>query len=142
MSRRILLPVGDRVRDPETLFSLIESLILPDDRITIFHVVTAPETTPLDKDDLSCLIEERENLLKDVCEALLAKGLKVDKKVGIARNVAEAIVSEAEEGNYDLILMLKRSRKGFIDRMFRRSISSRVACLTKKPVITVLVDEI
>ncbi len=141
MPRKILLPVGNRVRDPETLFSLIGSLVLPDDKITIFHVITAPETTPLDKEDFSYLIKEKEKLLESICETLSAKGLKVEKKVGIARDVAEAIVSEAEEGNYDLILMLKRSRKGLIDRVFRRSISSRVACSTRKPVVTILVDE-
>jgi len=75
--------------------------------------------------------------LNEIAERLRERGMAVKVIVAEARDVADAIVEEAEEGKYDLILMFKRKRKG-LKHVLTRSISERVAKATKRPVMTIL----
>jgi hypothetical protein len=52
--------------------------------------------------------------------------MNVSSKVGIARSVAEGIITETESDSYTVVFLMKRRvRKGW-GRLFDRSVSERV----------------
>lgn len=99
--------------------------------LTLFHVIEVPITTPLN------VGTSAPDWLRDLARELKAKGIPIRVLVTEARDAAEAIVEEAEKGEYDLIIMFKRKRKG-LGKVVGRSVSERVSRMTRRPVMTIL----
>ncbi len=127
--RKVLLPLKDRVDAKEIVAAL--SQLEGGSELTILHVVKVPITTPLDVE------VSTPDWLKELAQELRSMGIPTRVVVAEARDVADAIVEEAEEGKYDLIIMFKRRRKG-LGKVVSRSISERVAKATRRPVMTIL----
>ncbi len=129
--RKILLPLKERVDAKEILAAL--SQLEGGNELTLFHVIKVPITTPLGVE------VSTPDWLKSLAEELRKSGIPTRILVAEARDVADAIVEEAEEGKYDLILMFKRRKKG-LERVVGRSVSEKVAEGTRRPVMTILRD--
>ncbi len=127
--RKILLPLKERVDAGEIVAAL--SQLEGGNEVTLFHVVKVPITTPLGVE------VSTPEWLKSLAEELRKSGMNVRVVVAEARDVASAIVEEAEEGKYDLIIMFKKKKKG-LERVVGRSISEKVAEETRRPVMTIL----
>ncbi|MCD6245149.1 MAG: universal stress protein [Candidatus Korarchaeota archaeon] len=127
--RKVLLPLGDKTDVHEIVAAL--SQLEGEVELVLFHVIKMPITTPLEVE------VKAPKWLNEIAERLRERGMAVKVIVAEARDVADAIVEEAEEGKYDLILMFKRKRKG-LKHVLTRSISGRVAKATKRPVMTIL----
>ncbi|PNV77816.1 MAG: hypothetical protein C0200_04280 [Thermoproteota archaeon] len=140
MVKRILVPLYRKI-DLDLFLHMIVPILSEKDEITLFHVIQVPITTAMDKELFSKELEEVSKWLEEMAEELAGRGLRVQTRVVMSRDVAEAIAREGEEGNHDVIFMLKRRRKS-LKRVFQRSISSRVSELSRKPVVTILVDKI
>lgn len=140
MAKRILVPLYRKI-DLDAFLQMIVAVLSRGDEITLFHVIQVPITTAMDKELFSKEIEEANKWLEEMAKELASRGLKAQTRVVMSRDIAEAIAREGEEGNHDVIFMLKRKRKS-LRKVFQRSISSRVSELSRKPVITILVDKI
>ncbi len=127
--RKVLLPLKDKVDAKEIVAAL--SQLEGGSELTILHVVKVPITTPLDVE------VNTPDWLKELAQELRSMGIPTKVIVAEARDVADAIVEEAEEGKYDLIIMFKRRKKG-LGKVVGRSISERVAKATRRPVMTIL----
>ncbi len=57
-------------------------------------------------------------------------------KVGIGRDAADGIITEAKTGDYSLILMVKRRKGKF--KIFEKSVTKKVLSHVDIPVISVL----
>ncbi|MGD1992347.1 MAG: universal stress protein [Anaerolineae bacterium] len=75
-----------------------------------------------------------EAMLAAAQELLRADAPKVEKKVRIGRPSRE-ISSEALEGNYDLVIVDRRSGRSPVDRLLRGSTAQRVVECTDRPVL-------
>jgi nucleotide-binding universal stress UspA family protein len=140
MAKRILVPLYRKI-DLDVFFHIIMPVLSEKDEITLFHVIQVPITTAMDRELFSKELEEANKWLEEMAKELMDKGLNVRTRVVMSRDIAEAIAREGEEENHDVIFMLKRRRKS-LKRIFQRSISSKVSELSRKPVITLLVDKI
>ncbi len=127
----MLLPLKDRVDAREIVAAL--SQLEGGSELTLLHVVKVPITTPLDVE------VNTPGWLRELAQELRSMGIPTKVIVAEARDVADAIVEEAEEGKYDLIIMFKRKKKG-LGKVVGRSISERVAKATRRPVMTILRD--
>ncbi len=126
--RRVLLPLKERVDAREIVAAL--SQLEGGSEVTLLHVVKVPITTPL---DVEVSVPE---WLSELAQELRSRGIPTKVVVAEARDVADAIVEEAEEGKYDLIIMFKGRRRG-LGKVVGRSVSERVAEATRRPVMTI-----
>ncbi len=127
--RKVLLPLRERVDAREVVAAL--SQIEGESELTLFHVMKVPITTPLGVE------MSAPGWLKELAEELRSMGIPTKVVIAEARDVADAIVEEAEEGKYDLIIMFKRKKRG-LGKVMGKSISERVAEATRRPVMTIL----
>jgi nucleotide-binding universal stress UspA family protein len=80
-------------------------------------------------------------ILAPISEWLKEQGYASRKKIVVARDVAEAIVSEANAEDYAFVIMTKRQPKKGIGGLFHHSVSERVIRDTKSMVLTTLTTE-
>ncbi len=102
--RKVLLPLRERVDAREVVAAI--SQIEGESELTLFHVMKVPITTPLGVE------MSAPGWLKELAEELRSMGIPTKVVIAEARDVADAIVEEAEEGKYDLIIMFKRKKRG------------------------------
>ncbi len=129
--KKILLPLKEMVSAKEIVATL--SQLEGESELTLFHVVKVPITMPLDVEIST------PDWLKDLAKELRGLGIQTKILVAEARNVANAILEESEEGKYDLIIMFKRRKKG-LEKIVSRSILKKVAEGTRRPIMTILRD--
>ena len=98
-------------------------------------------TTPLDPKIWDDEIKEAEAFLDELAVWLEDQGYKVERKVKTARDSAEGIVLEANNGEYSVVLLLKRRMARSWVRSLRRSISERVIRDANPPVLTLLAEQ-
>jgi len=139
---KILVPVAT-FTDKRRLFQALQLIAaIRDPLVVLFRVVEVPHrTNPLDpslwKDDIA----EAENFLGKEEAWLKSEGYRVESKVVTARNTAEGIIDEANNGGYAVVLMTKRRiRKGW-GKIFHRSTSEEVIRYANPLVLTFLADQ-
>jgi len=139
---KILVPVAT-FTDKRRLFQALQLIAaIRDPLVVLFRVVEVPQrTNPLDpslwKDDIA----EAENFLGKEEAWLKSEGYRVESKVVTARNTAEGIIDEANNGGYAVVLMTKRRiRKGW-GKIFHRSTSEEVIRYANPLVLTFLADQ-
>jgi nucleotide-binding universal stress UspA family protein len=79
-----------------------------------------------------------DEVLSPIAEWLKNEGYVTRKKIVVARDVAEAIVNEANDEDYTFVIMTKRQPKKGIGGLFHHSVSERVIRETKSMVLTTL----
>jgi len=138
---KILVPVSTFI-DKARLFNTLQVLSnLKNPVVVLFRVIEVTRrTTPLDpgvwKDD----IRAAENFLAKPATWLRAKGYRVETKVVTARDSAEGIIAEANNGGYTVVLLTKRRIRSGWGRIFHRSISEEVIRYTNTLVLTFLAE--
>jgi nucleotide-binding universal stress UspA family protein len=136
---KILVPIAtsaDRQLMTRALYALSA---FKDPEIVLFHVVELPSrTVPIEVVSQKEEITLAEEVLSPIAEWLKEQGCISRKKIVVARDVAEAIVNEANAEDYAFVIMTKRHpRKGFRG-LFHRSVSERVIRETRCMVLTTL----
>ena len=113
-----------------------------DPEIVLFHVVEMrSRTVPIEVISRREEIALADEVLSPVAEWLGNEGYKSRKKIVVARDIAEAIVTESNSEEYTFIIMTKRRPKKGLRGLFHRSVSERVARETKCIVLTTLMSE-
>ena len=139
---KILVPVAT-FTDKRRLFQALQLIAaIRDPLVVLFRVVEVPQrTNPLDpslwKDDIT----KAEDFLGKEEAWLKSEGYRVESKVVTARDTAEGIIDEANNGGYAVVLMMKRRiRKGW-GKIFHRSTSEEVIRYANPLVLTFLADQ-
>ncbi len=138
---KILVPISTFV-DRTRLFKALQVLAtLKDPVIILFRVVEVPHrTNPLDPDLWKEDIKKAENYLNGVAAWLRQEGYRADSKVRTARNTGDGIISEANNGEYAVVLMMKRRIRTGWSRMFHKSITEEVIRYANPLVLTFLAE--
>jgi nucleotide-binding universal stress UspA family protein len=141
-STRILVPVSTFV-DRNRLFKALHVLAtLKDPLIVLFRVVEVPRrTTPLDPSLWADDIKKAEDFLGASASWLEHEGYRVEKKVVTARNAAEGVIIEANNGGYAVVLLMKRRIRSGWTRVFRKSITEEVIRYANPLVLTFLAEQ-
>ena len=138
---RILVPVSTFVDKPR-LFKALQVLSnLKNPLVVLFRVVEVPRrTTPLDPAVWKEDIERAENFLTKLTLWLRGEGYRVETKVVTARDAAEGIIAEANNGSYTVVLLTKRRVRRGWGGIFHKSISETVIRYTNPLVLTFLAE--
>ncbi len=139
---KILIPVSSFFDRKSLIKALRVLAVLKDATIVVFHIVEVPQmTTPLDPKIWDVEIKKAEAFLDELAVWLEEQGFKVERRVKTARDAAEGIVLEANNGEYSVVLLLKRRMARSWTRSLRRSISERVIRDANPPVLTLLAEQ-
>jgi len=139
-STKILVPVSTFV-DKVRLFRALQALSTKNPLVVLFRLVEVPrQTTPLDPDLWKDDIKEAEDFLAKPALWLRGEGYRVENKVVTARDAAEGIIAEANNGGYTVVLLTKRRIRSGWGRIFRKSISEEVIRYTNTLVLTFLAE--
>ena len=139
---KILIPVSSFFDRKSLIKALRVLAVLKDATIVVFHIIEVPQmTNPLDPKIWGEEIKKAEKFLDELAIWLEEQGYKVERKVKTARDAAEGIVSEANNGEYSVVLLLKRRMARSWARSLRRSISERVIRDANPPVLTLLAEQ-
>ena len=136
---RILVPISTFI-DKSRLFRALQVLSNVKNAIVVlFKVVEIPRrTTPLDPSVWKEDIDRAENFLVKLASLLRGEGYRVETKVVTARDAAEGIIAEANDGGYTVVLLTKRRVRSGWSRIFHKSISEIVIRYTNPIVLTFL----
>ncbi len=139
-SAKILVPVSTFV-DKARLFKALQALSTKNPLVVLFRLVEIPrQTTPLDPDLWKDDIKEAEDFLAKPAMWLRSEGYRVENKVVTARDSAEGIIAEANNGGYTVVLLTKRRIRSGWGRIFHKSISEEVIRYTNTLVLTFLAE--
>ncbi len=138
---RILVPISTFV-DKSRLFRALQVLSnVKNAVVVLFKVVEIPRrTTPLDPSVWKEDIDRAENFLVKLASLLSGEGYRVETKVVTARDAAEGIIAEANDGGYTVVLLTKRRVRSGWSRIFYKSISETVIRYTNPIVLTFLAE--
>jgi nucleotide-binding universal stress UspA family protein len=138
---RILVPISTFVDKPR-LFKALQVLSnVKNHVVVLFKVVEVPRrTTPLDPSVWKEDIERAGNFLTKLASWLRGEGYGVETKVVTARDAAEGIIAEANNGNYTVVLLTKRRVRSGWGRILHKSISEIVIRYTNTLVLTFLAE--
>jgi len=141
-SVKVLIPIAasaDRNLMTRALYALSA---FKDPEIVLFHVVEMPSrTVPIEVISHKEEIALADEVLSPVAEWLDNEGYRARKKIVVARDIAEAIITESNAEDYTFIIMTKRRPKKGLRGLFHRSVSERVTRETKRIVLTTLMSE-
>jgi len=138
---KILIPISSFV-DREKIAQALHALsVFKDPIVVLFHVVEVPSrTSPVDTHPFKNEMAEAENRLLPIADWLRSQNYNAVVRVVVARDKVEGIVTEANEGDYSFVLMMKRKIRGEIGKLFHKSTSEAVIRSVKCLVLTTLVD--
>ena len=113
-----------------------------DPEIVLFHVVEMPSrTVPIEVVSYKEEIALADEVLSPISRWLKEEDFSTRKKIVVARDVAEAIVNEANAEDYAFVIMTKRHPKKGLGGLFHHSVSERVIRETRCMVLTTLTSE-
>jgi len=139
---KILIPIATRA-DKELMARALYALsAFRDPEMVLFHVVEMhSRTVPIEVTSHREEIAMADEILSPTAEWLEKEGYRSRRKIVVARDVAEAIVTEANSEDYVFVIMTKRRPKKGFKRLFHRSVSEQVIRGTKCMVLTTLSTE-
>lgn len=136
---KILIPIADRADRQLMTRALYALSAFKDPEIVLFHVVEMPSrTVPIEVVSHKEEIALADEILSPISEWLKEQNYAARKKIVVARDVAEAIVNEANADDYVFVIMTKREPKKGVGGLFHRSVSERVIRQAKCMVLTTL----
>ena len=140
-STRILVPVFTFI-DKRKLFRALQVLsTLKNPLVVLFRVVEVPrQTTPLDPNVWRDDMKMAEDFLTEAASSLQSEGYRVQTKVVTSRKTADGIISEANNGNYTVVLLMKRRITSGWGKIFHKSITEEVIRFTNPLVLTFLAE--
>jgi nucleotide-binding universal stress UspA family protein len=141
-SVKILVPIATSA-DRQLMTRALSALsAFKDPEIVLFHVVELPSrTVPIEVVSHKEEITLADEVLSPIAKWLKEQGCTSSKKIVVARNVAEAIVNEANAEDYAFVIMTKRHPRKGLGGIFHRSVSERVIREAKCMVLTTLKSE-
>ena len=129
---KILIPLDPSERSKHSIYWIKKYFDKNDIEITLMNVreiiVAEDLVVPIDFNDL----ESESNLVLDEASIEL-EGYEVEKFLTVG-HAADEILKKAEEGNYDIIIMTKSTKKGLV-----RMIGSVTSKVIKNAKISVIV---
>ncbi len=137
--RKILLPLAEPIDSQKLKGLIVGQLWLEGDEFTLFHIIESPVVSSLGIEQFNDQITESESWLREIADELRKEGINTRAKVAVARDAVDAIAEEVEEGDYDLVVMLKRKRRK-LRRLILKGVSERVASAVRVPVVTLLME--
>jgi nucleotide-binding universal stress UspA family protein len=137
---KILLAVKDYVNF-KALADLLETLT-GDIEIVFLHIIEFPLSTSLYPEMISAHIEEARSKLQNLLDWARTQGINADLRVTASRDVVEAIMSEAEKIDANMIVLQKSLKKikRKIRRLVRQTNLERVVGLSKRIVVLLPAD--
>ena len=139
---KMLVPIADRADRQLMTRALYALSAFKDPEIVLFHVVEMPSrTVPIEVVSYKEEIALADEVLSPITEWLKKEGYVTRKKIVVARDVAEAIVNEANSEDYAFVVMTKRQPKKGVRGLFHHSVSERVIRETRCMVLTTLTSE-
>lgn len=140
---KILIPIATSADRQLMIRALYALSAFKDPQIILFHIVEMPSrTVPIEVMSHREEIALADEILSPTAEWLEKQGYATRKKIVVARDVAEAIVTEANSEDYTFVIMTKRRPKKGLRGLFHRSVSERVTRETKCMVLTTLSTEL
>jgi len=140
---KILIPIATSADRQLMIRALYALSAFKDPEIILFHIVELPSrTVPIEVISHREEIALADEILSPTAEWLEKQGYATRKKIVVARDVAEAIVTEANSEDYTFVIMTKRRPKKGLRGLFHRSVSERVTRETKCMVLTTLLTEL
>ncbi|MBS7650442.1 MAG: universal stress protein [Candidatus Bathyarchaeia archaeon] len=138
---KILIPIADFYDEEKITHGLQVLSVFKNPLIVLLHIIEVPSRTqPLNTHPYEKQISEHRKRVEAIAEWLRKQDYEVKVKIALARSVVEGIVTEANTGKYDAVLMLKRRvKKGYL-RIFQKSISEAVIRSVEPVVLISLVD--
>ncbi len=141
-SVKILVPIATRADRQLMTTALYALSAFRDPEVVLFHVVEMPSrTVPIEVISHREEIALADEVLSPTAEWLEKEGYRTRKKIVVARDVAEAIVTEANSEDYMFVIMTKRRPKKGLRGLFHRSVSEAVIRESKCMVLTTLTSE-
>ena len=139
---QLLIPVGDTVSKQLITQALHTLSVFRDPTIVLFHVVEVPSrTASLETEQYRSEIVDADTRLADLARWLIDQGFHVKKKVAVARNTVDGILQEIENGNYNVVILLKRRKKKGLRHFLERSVSELVIRSARCFVMTALLEQ-
>jgi len=136
---KVLVPIANRADRQLMTRALYALSAFKDPEIVLFHVVEMPSrTVPIEVVSHKEEIALADEVLSPISEWLKKEGYVTRKRIVVARDVAEAIVNEANAEDYAFVIMTKRQPKKGVRGLFHHSVSERVTRETKCMVLTTL----
>jgi nucleotide-binding universal stress UspA family protein len=137
---KILLAVKDYVNF-KALADLLETLT-GDIEIVFLHIIEFPLSTSLYPEMISAHIEEARSKLQNLLDWARTQGINADLRLTASRDVVEAIMSEAEKIDANMIVLQKSLKKikRKIRRLVRQTNLERVVGLSKRIVVLLPAD--
>lgn len=136
---RILIPVGLYTKTLQ--YKFLKNLFKDPKEIdiTLFTVVTLPMTTSLEQEEVVDLpiVEEYKKKLEEVSTLLQGMGFRVIERLVFARDVVDAILNEALDNPYDMIILVKRRK---LPRFIGRSVSQSLLPKIYKPILILTME--
>ncbi|HEX4921555.1 MAG TPA: hypothetical protein VFV92_12545, partial [Candidatus Bathyarchaeia archaeon] len=106
---RILVPISTFIDKPRLFRALQVLSNVKNHMVVLFKVVEVPRrTTPLDPSVWRDNIKQAESFLAKLAAWLRDEGYRVETKVVTARDAADGIIAEANNGSYTVVLLTKR----------------------------------
>jgi len=140
---KILIPIATSADRQLMIRALYALSAFKDPEIILFHIVEMPSrTVPIEVMSHREEIALADEILSPTAEWLEKQGYATRKKIVVARDVAEAIVTEANSEDYTFVIMTKRRPKKGLRGLFHRSVSERITRETKCMVLTTLSTEL
>jgi len=140
---KILVPIATSADRQLMIKALYALSAFKDPEIVLFHVVEMPSrTVPIEVISHREEIALADEILSPTAKWLEKQGYATRKRIVVARDVAEAIVTEANSQDYTFVIMTKRRPRKGLRGLFHRSVSERVTRETKCMVLTTLSTEL
>jgi len=139
---KVLVPIAGRTDKQLMVRALYALSAFKDPEIVLFHVVEMPSrTVPIEVVSHKEEISLAEEILSPTAQWLDDQGYATRKKIVVARDVAEAIVTEANSNDYTFVIMTKRRPRKGMKGLFHRSVSEKVIREAKSMILTTLARE-
>jgi len=136
---KVLVPIAASADRQMMVRALYALSAFKNPEIVLFHVVEMPSrTVPIEVISHREEIALADEILSPTAEWLVKQGYATRKKIVVARDVAEAIVAEANSEDYTFVIMTKRRQRKGLRGLFHRSVSERVTRETNCMVLTTL----
>jgi nucleotide-binding universal stress UspA family protein len=137
----ILIPISTFI-DKERLIKALHVLsIFQKLKIVLFHVVELKSrTSPVEAEFFKSHVDKTKKFLNEIKEWLIKQGYNALVKVVVARSISEGIIYEANSGDYNIIIMMKRKPRKGVKKLFHKSISEAVIKYARKLVLIIPTD--
>jgi hypothetical protein len=111
---KILLPISLEYNKNVLVKGLAILTNLKEPYIIVFHAIELPVTATLDLSEHQEKVDEIKSKLKPFTDWIKKQSFEIKERIVVTRRITDAIIEEANSGNYDLLLLTKRRPpKGF-----------------------------